>query len=81
MVVFIVLWPYLITTKLRCWQKNNIGHTTQGTAQGPAVMDNQNAQTSSAPVELPRGQGMAIHPVPGTSGAQRAEVRFDIVKV
>jgi hypothetical protein len=27
MVVFIVLWPYLLTTKLRCLQKNNIGHT------------------------------------------------------
>jgi hypothetical protein len=25
---FIVLWPYLLTTKLRCLQKNNIGHTT-----------------------------------------------------
>ena len=27
MTVFIVLWPYLLTTKLRCLQKNNIGHT------------------------------------------------------
>ena len=27
MVVFIVLWPYFLTTKLRCLQKNNIGHT------------------------------------------------------
>ena len=27
MVVFIVLWSYLLTTKLRCLQKNNIGHT------------------------------------------------------
>ena len=27
MAVFIVLWPYLLTTKLRCLQKNNIGHT------------------------------------------------------
>ena len=24
---FLVLWPYLLTTKLRCLQKNNIGHT------------------------------------------------------
>ena len=30
MSVFIVLWPYLLTTKLRCLQKNNIGHTKQG---------------------------------------------------
>ena len=28
--VFIVLWPYLLTTKVRCLQKNNIGHTMQG---------------------------------------------------
>ena len=27
MAVFIVLWPYLLTTKLMCLQKNNIGHT------------------------------------------------------
>ena len=27
MAVFIVLWPHLLTTKLRCLQKNNIGHT------------------------------------------------------
>ena len=27
MAIFIVLWPYLLTTKLRCLQKNNIGHT------------------------------------------------------
>ena len=24
---YVVLWPYLLTTKLRCLQKNNIGHT------------------------------------------------------
>ena len=29
MAVFIVLWPYLLTTKLRCLQKNNIVHTKQ----------------------------------------------------
>ena len=29
MAIFIVLWPYLLTTKLRCLQKNNIGHTKQ----------------------------------------------------
>ena len=27
MAVFVFLWPYLSTTKLRCLQKNNIGHT------------------------------------------------------
>ena len=27
MAIFIVLWLYLLTTKLRCLQKNNIGHT------------------------------------------------------
>ena len=27
MVVFLVLWSCLFTTKLRCLQKNNIGHT------------------------------------------------------
>ena len=31
MTFFLVLWPYLLTTKLRCLQKNNIGHTKQGT--------------------------------------------------
>ena len=30
MAIFIVLWPYLFTTKLRCLQKNNIGHTKGG---------------------------------------------------
>ena len=30
MVIFIVLWPYLLTAKLRCLQKNNIGHTIEG---------------------------------------------------
>ena len=24
---FIILWPYLLTNKLKCLQKNNIGHT------------------------------------------------------
>ena len=28
MAIFIVLWPYLLTTKLRCLQKTNIGHTS-----------------------------------------------------
>ena len=31
MAVFIVLWPYLSTTKLRCLKKNNIGHTNTQT--------------------------------------------------
>ena len=26
MAIFIVLWPYLLTIKLRCLQKNNFGH-------------------------------------------------------
>ena len=30
MAVFIFLWPYFLTTKLRCLQKNNIGHTNAG---------------------------------------------------
>ena len=30
MAIFIVLWPYLLTTKLRCLQKKNIGHTIEG---------------------------------------------------
>ena len=29
--VFIVLWPYLLTTKIRCLQKNNFGHTMHST--------------------------------------------------
>ena len=29
MAVFIVLVPYLLTTKLRCLQKNNFGHTNK----------------------------------------------------
>ena len=33
MAIFIVLLPYLLTTKLRCLQKNNIGHTIKGTQQ------------------------------------------------
>ena len=28
MAIFVVLWSYLLTTKLRCLQKNNFGHTT-----------------------------------------------------
>ena len=28
MAVFVVLWPYLLTTKFSCLQKNNFGHTT-----------------------------------------------------
>ena len=27
MIVFIFIWPYLLTTKLRCLQKNTFGHT------------------------------------------------------
>ena len=27
MAVFVVLWPYLLTTKLSGLQKNNFGHT------------------------------------------------------
>ena len=30
MAIFVVLWSYLLTTKLRCLQKNNIGHTNAG---------------------------------------------------
>ena len=30
MAVLIVLWPYLLTSKLRCLQKNNTGHTKLG---------------------------------------------------
>ena len=33
MAIFIVLWPYLLTTKLRCLQKSNIGHTNMDTAK------------------------------------------------
>ena len=29
MAVFVVLWPYLLTTKLSCLRKNNFGHTIQ----------------------------------------------------
>ena len=39
MAVFIVLWPYLLTTKLRCLQKNNIEHTKQpAVAARPTVL-------------------------------------------
>ena len=34
MAIFIVLWPYLLTVKLRCLQKNNIGHTNLGVFLG-----------------------------------------------
>ena len=37
MAVFIVLWPYLLTIKLRCLKKNNIGHTKQ--QQGSSLME------------------------------------------
>jgi hypothetical protein len=30
MAISIVLWPYLLTTKIRWLQKNNIGHTNSG---------------------------------------------------
>ena len=36
MAIFIVLWPYLSTRKLRCLQKNNIGHTTIGVCTSAA---------------------------------------------
>ena len=29
MAVFVVLWPYLLTTKLSCLRKNNFVHTIQ----------------------------------------------------
>ena len=29
MAVFEVLWPNLLITKLRCFQKNNFGHTNE----------------------------------------------------
>ena len=38
MVIFIVLWPYLLTTKLRCLQKNNIGHTRSRVILCPYVI-------------------------------------------
>ena len=45
MVLFIILWPFLSTTKLRCWQKNNIGHTkghdnTKISVLGPLLLTN-----------------------------------------
>ena len=43
MAIFIVIWPYLLTTKLRCLQKNNIGHTKKGTLilqEKPQVIEN-----------------------------------------
>ena len=36
MAIFIVLWPYLLTAKLRCLQKNNIGHTKKGKRGAPS---------------------------------------------
>ena len=32
MAIFVVLWPYLLTSKLRWLQKNNLGHTKAGGA-------------------------------------------------
>ena len=29
MAIFVVLWSYLLTTKLMCLQKNNFGHTKE----------------------------------------------------
>ena len=40
MAVFIVLWPYLLTTKLRCLQKNNIGHTIIHIKNGQNLFNN-----------------------------------------
>ena len=34
MAIFKVLWPYLLTPKLRSLQKNNIGHTKVGGKKG-----------------------------------------------
>ena len=31
MAIFVVLWSYLLTTKLSCLQKNNFGHTKEPT--------------------------------------------------
>ena len=36
MAIFIVIWPYLLTTKLRCLLKNNNGHSTPGL---PEILD------------------------------------------
>ena len=46
MAIFIVLWPYLLTTKLRCLQKKNIGHTTAAahTAALPAIRFSNKAE-------------------------------------
>ena len=33
MAIFVILWSYLLTTKLSCLQKNNFGHTNQGTLE------------------------------------------------
>ena len=30
MAIFVVFWSYLLTTTLKCLQKNNFGHTIQG---------------------------------------------------
>ena len=38
MAVFVVLWPYLLTTKLSCLQKNNFGHTVLGMYNFAAIV-------------------------------------------
>ena len=30
MAIFVVIWPYLLTTKIICLQKKNFGHTNAG---------------------------------------------------
>ena len=33
MAILVLLWPYLLTTKLSCLQKNNFGHNIEGECQ------------------------------------------------
>ena len=39
MAVFIVLWPYLLTTKLRSVIRHNLGHSKRGVIINPIVND------------------------------------------
>ena len=39
MAIFVVLWSYLLTTKLSCLQKNNFGHTNVGTCAITAFLE------------------------------------------
>ena len=77
MVIFIVLWPYLLTTKLRCLQKNNIGHTMQG---GDFTSRDGNGQMSIYGGLFEDENFLVPHDSPGTCSGPSSHFSTGFVK-